>query len=101
MQEKNRAFLDSQRGHYITLTRAGFVQNLTNEVRQQLLDVIREEFNPGYLCCLHCPGDVAEMLRFAFTQYDLKLEEHGKEQKQNTTKGATSRGRARKTAPKH
>lgn len=101
MQEKNMAFLDSQRGHYITLTRAGFVQNLTNEVRQQLLDVIREEFNPGYLCCLHCQADVADMIRFAFTQYDLKLEEYGKEQKQNTTKGVTGSGRARKTAAKH
>lgn len=77
MKESNMVFLDSQRGHYITLTKAGFIQNLTNDIRQQLLDVIREEFNSGYLCCLHCQADVAEMVRYAFTQYDLKLEEYG------------------------
>jgi hypothetical protein len=99
MQENNRAFLDSQRGHYITLTQAGFIQNLTNDIRQQFLNVIREEFNPGYLCCLHCQGDVAEMIRFAYTQYDLKLEQYGKEQ--NTTKDPASGRRARKAAPKH
>jgi Cys-tRNA synthase (O-phospho-L-seryl-tRNA:Cys-tRNA synthase) len=99
MKENNMVFLDSQRGHYITLTKAGFIQNLTNDIRQQLLDVIREEFNPGYLCCLHCQGDVAEMVRYAFTQYDLKLEEYGKEQ--NTIKDTTGSRRARKAAPKH
>jgi hypothetical protein len=99
MQEKNMVFLNNQRGHYITLTQAGFIQNLTNDIRQQLLDVIREEFNPGYLCCLHCQADVAEMVRYAYTQYDLKLEEYGKEQ--NTTKDITSGRRARKTATKH
>ena len=77
MQEKNREFLDSQRGHYITLTKAGFIQNLTNDIRQQFVNVIREEFNAGYLCCLHCQADVAEMIRFAYTQYDIKLEEYG------------------------
>jgi hypothetical protein len=99
MQEKNMEFLDSQRGHYITLTKAGFIQNLTNDIRQQFVNVIREEFNPGYLCCLHCQADVAEMIRYAYTQYDIKLEEYGKEQ--NTTKDTTSRGRARKAATKH
>ena len=96
MQENNRAFLDSQRGHYITLTRAGFIQNLTNDIRQRLLDVIREEFNPGYLCCLHCQADVAEMVRYAYTQYDLKLEEYGKEQ--NAAENLADSGRIGKAA---
>jgi hypothetical protein len=77
MKESNRVFLDNNRGHYITLTRAGFIQNLTNETRQQLLDLIREEFNPGYLCCLHCSADIAAMITYAYTQYDLKLEQDG------------------------
>jgi hypothetical protein len=101
MQEKNMEFLDSQRGHYITLTKAGFIQNLTNDIRQQFVNVIREEFNPGYLCCLHCQADVAEMIRFAFTQYDIKLEEYGKQQ--NTVESAPNSGRvgaATKRKPK-
>jgi hypothetical protein len=98
MQENNRAFLDSQRGHYITLTRAGFIQNLTNDIRQRLLDVIREEFNPGYLCCLHCQADVAEMVRYAYTQYDLKLEEY--EQNKLRSEGADGSRPARKTTNK-
>lgn len=99
MQGKNMAFLDENRGHYITLTKAGFVQNLTNDIRQTFLDIIREEFNPGYLCCLHCNADIAAMIKYVYTQYDLKLEEYGKEQ--NTAKGTTSGRRARKAAPKH
>jgi hypothetical protein len=96
MQENNRVFLDNQRGHYITLTKAGFIQNLTNDIRQQFLNVIREEFNPGYLCCLHCQGAVAEMIRYAYTQYDLKLEQYGKEQ--NAAESSDDSGRAGKTA---
>lgn len=100
MQEKNRVFLDSQRGHYITLTQAGFVQNLTNDIRQQFVNVIREEFNPGYLCCLHCQADVAEMIRYAYTQYDLKLEEYAKQNTVESTDDSRRIGATAKRKPK-
>lgn len=70
MNQSNSDFLDQHRSVYTTLVNAGFIQNLTNEVRQDFLRIIREEFSPGYLCCLHCGGDVAAMVKYAYTQFD-------------------------------
>jgi hypothetical protein len=73
MKASNREFLDHHRSIYETLVKAEFVQNLTNEVRQTLLNVVREEFSPGYLCCLHCGADIAALIRYAYIQYDEYL----------------------------
>lgn len=73
MKANNRKFLDEQRGVYNTLVNAGFIMNLSNETRQELLRIIREEFSPGYLCCMHCNADVAAMVRYVFVQYDAFL----------------------------
>jgi hypothetical protein len=39
-----------------------------------MLDIIREEFSPGYLCCLHCSADVAQMIKYVYGQYDQLLQ---------------------------
>jgi hypothetical protein len=74
MKLQNRQFLDFNRSHHHTLVVAGFLTNLTNEVRQTMLDIIREEFSPGYLCCLHCSADVAQMIKYVYGQYDQLLQ---------------------------
>jgi hypothetical protein len=74
MKLQNKQFLDLNRPHHHTLTVAGFLTNLTNEVRQTMLDIIREEFSPGYLCCLHCSADVAQMIKYVYGQYDQLLQ---------------------------
>jgi hypothetical protein len=76
MKLQNKQFLDLNRSHHHTLTVAGFLTNLTNETRQTMLNIIREEFSPGYLCCLHCSADVAQMIKYVYNQYDqlLKIE---------------------------
>jgi hypothetical protein len=71
MKANNAKFLDENRGIYTTLVNAGFIQNLTNETRQELLRITREEFSPGYLCCMHCSADVAAMVKYVFHQYDV------------------------------
>jgi hypothetical protein len=75
MKLKNRQFLELNRSHHHTLVVAGFLTNLTNEVRQTMLDIIREEFSPGYLCCLHCSADVAQMIKYLYGQYDQLLQQ--------------------------
>jgi hypothetical protein len=74
MKLQNRQFLELNRSHHHTLTVAGFLTNLTNEVRQTMLDIIREEFSPGYLCCLHCSADIAQMIKYVYGQYDQLLQ---------------------------
>jgi hypothetical protein len=73
MKVENRQFLDLNRSHHHTLVVAGFLTNLTNEVRQTMLNIIREEFSPGYLCCLHCSADIAQMIKYLYGQYDQLL----------------------------
>ena len=75
MKLQNRQFLDLNRSHHHTLVVAGFLTNLTNEVRQTMLDIIREEFSPGYLCCLHCSADIAQMIKYVYGQYDQLLKQ--------------------------
>jgi hypothetical protein len=75
MKLQNRQFLDLNRSHHHTLVVAGFLTNLTNETRQTMLDIIREEFSSGYLCCLHCSADVAEMIKYVYGQYDQLLQQ--------------------------
>ena len=75
MKLQNRQFLDLNRSHHHTLVVAGFLTNLTNEVRQTMLDIIREEFSPGYLCCLHCSADIAQMIKYLYGQYDQLLQQ--------------------------
>jgi len=70
MNQSDKDFVELNRTHYITLTKAGFVQNLSNEIKSEMLRIIRENFNPGYLCCMHCPGDIAAMIQFLYLQYD-------------------------------
>jgi hypothetical protein len=73
MKADDIQFLNHNRPHYETLVKAGFVMNLTNEVRQKMLNIVRENFNPGYLCCLHCSADIAALLRYTYIQYDEYL----------------------------
>lgn len=75
MKIQNRQFLELNRSHHHTLVVAGFLTNLTNEVRQTMLDIIREEFSPGYLCCLHCSADIAQMIKYLYGQYDQLLQQ--------------------------
>lgn len=75
MKLQNRQFLDFNRSHHHTLVVAGFLTNLTNETRQTMLNIIREEFSPGYLCCLHCNADVAQMIKYVYNQYDELLKQ--------------------------
>ena len=70
MNQSDKDFVELNRSHYITLTKAGFVQHLSNEIKSEMLRIIRENFNPGYLCCMHCPGDIAAMIQYLYIQYD-------------------------------
>ena len=69
MNHESKAFLDANINHYETLTKAGFIQHLTNETRQTFLSIIRENYAPNYICCMHCTADVAKMVEYVYTQY--------------------------------
>lgn len=85
MKEESIAFLNKNRHYYEQWVRAQFLQHLDIATRQGLLDVIRAEFNPAYLSNLWCSPCVAELLVYAYTQYDkyLKKQQDDKGTKEN------------------
>jgi len=91
MKVENRQFLDFNRSHHHTLTVAGFLTNLTNEVRQTMLNIIREEFSSGYLCCLHCNEDIAEMIKYVYGQYDQLLQQEAEQKPISNEKSTKKR----------
>ncbi len=70
MKQDNIEFLEAQRHHYNTLVNAGYVQHLDQATRQRILDIIHEEFNPGYIASLWCQSCIADMLKYCYVQYD-------------------------------
>lgn len=77
MTPESEAFLNQHRHHYDLWKRARYVQHLDIATRQGLLDVIRKEFDPGYLADLWCNTCVVTLLEFAYTQYDKWLADQG------------------------
>lgn len=91
MKVQNRQFLELNRSHHHTLVVAGFLTNLTNEVRQTMLDIIRQEFSPGYLCCLHCSADIAQMIKYLYGQYDQLLQQEAEQKTISNEKSTKKR----------
>lgn len=100
MNPNNAKFLEDNRGIYTTLVNAGFIQNLTNETRQELLRITREEFSPGYLCCMHCNADIAAMVKYVYQQYDNQPKEEAKLIIESVPKPKKVNAKAHKDLPK-
>jgi hypothetical protein len=72
MKQDDKDFMELNRPHYTTLVMAGFVQNLTYDIKERWLNIIRENYATNYLCCLHCGADIAAMIKYIYTQYDME-----------------------------
>jgi hypothetical protein len=76
MKEESISFLNANRHHWIAWETAQIFNQLDMSVRQGLLNVIREEWDAGYLSNLWCSPCVVELLRYAYTQYDKYLSQN-------------------------
>lgn len=76
MRAENKQFLDDNRRHYDTLVQAQFVQHLDAATRDRLLQVVQEEFAPGYQANLWCGTCVADLLKFTYQRYDEWLQKN-------------------------
>lgn len=68
MSPENKNILDQNLHHWHQLRDSGTV-NIIPDTAQQLLNILREEFNPGASCCIHCGGDICKMLRELYSHY--------------------------------
>jgi len=74
VKPENTAFLEVHRGIWDTWQRAQFIQYIDESTKQGLLNVIREEFDAGYLINMWCGACVVEMIKYVYTQYDQWLD---------------------------
>jgi hypothetical protein len=70
VQQSSVDFMAANRFHYETLINAGYVKHVDSAFKERLLQIIREEFQPGYNANLWCGACVADMIKFAWEQYD-------------------------------
>ena len=53
---------------------------------------LKNTYGPGYLCCLHCSADVAQMIKYVYGQYDQLLQREAEQKpisNEKTTKKRT------------
>lgn len=72
MSPENTNFLNENRFHYDILVRAGYVKQIDYGVRERLLKIIQQEFDPGYMANLWCGDCVMSMIKFCYEQYDKR-----------------------------
>ena len=70
MKPKNKAFLEANRHHWITLRDAFYVRHLDGNTRSEMQRIMGEEFRPGYTADLWCSVCVADMVRALYQQFE-------------------------------
>lgn len=80
MKPENKKFLDDNRHHHDTLTKAFYLKGLNGNEREGMVRVMREEFQPGYTVDLWCPTCAADMVIHLYRYYDNWLSAQPKEE---------------------
>lgn len=77
MHSESISFLNEHYGMWEMLDKAGIVKHIDEATKNGLLNVIRREWDAGYIINSWCADCVARMITFAYTQYDKWLKEQG------------------------
>lgn len=70
MKPENKAFLEANRHHWITLRDAFYVRHLDGNTRSDMQRIMGEEFRPGYTSDLWCGVCVADMVRALYQEFE-------------------------------
>lgn len=70
----NIQFLNDNRHHHDTLTKAFYLRSLSAEVRQRMQDIIREEWESTYHTDLWCGPCISDMVLKLYRHYDEWIE---------------------------
>lgn len=73
MTPESITFLEANRCVYDTLMKAGTLSGLDHLTKQGFADLIRKEWDPGYMVNLTCGNCISDMVKYAYTQYDKSL----------------------------
>jgi hypothetical protein len=70
MKPENKKFLEDNRQHWITLRDAFYLRGLDGNTRSRMMQVMAEEFRPGYTADLWCPPCVSEMITTLYRHFE-------------------------------
>lgn len=70
MKPENKAFLEANRTHWITLRDAQYLRHLDGRTRSEMQRVMGEEFQTGYTADLWCPTCVADMVSMLYHRFE-------------------------------
>ena len=73
MQDINRQRLEKYRRQYNTWVNDRVLYDLDGAAKNEIIDVIRQEWNPGYVTDLWCGNCVVKMLELAFKSMDTEV----------------------------
>lgn len=73
-------FLNDNRQHHESLTKAFYMRSLSGEVRSRMQSIIGRYWQPGYSTDLWCPPCVSDMVLKLYRNYDewLKQQDESK-----------------------
>lgn len=63
-------FIEASRGHYNTIVQAGYMNNLGQDTKMRMNEIIKKYFAPAYLANLWCGPCIMDMVKYLYTQYD-------------------------------
>lgn len=78
--EDDKKFLDENRIHHETLTKAFYMRSLSGEVRTRMQSIIAHYWQAGYITDLWCGPCVSDMVLKLYRHYDEWLEQQKQEQ---------------------
>jgi len=70
MNPVNKKFLEDNRHHWITLRDAKYLRHLDGNTRSRMVQVMSEEFQPGYTADLWCAPCVSEMITTLYQRFE-------------------------------
>lgn len=70
ISQDDKDFIEANRGHYNTAVNAGYIQDLGQDIKMRMVDIIKRYFAPAYLANLWCGPCIMDMVKYLYTQYD-------------------------------
>jgi hypothetical protein len=75
MSPESKNILAANLHHWHSVRDSGTVHSIAPTTVQQLLNVLRAEWEPSASCCLHCGGDICNMIRKLYSYYEKEIKE--------------------------
>lgn len=80
MKQQNIDFLEEKRSIHSGLVQAGIFSQLDYPTKERFVEIMNEEFQPGYTANLWCGSCLSDMIKLVYRKYDEWKEAQPKEE---------------------